>query len=58
MICICNDHHDTRIETRWHRAYCRWYDNDRAGHWLRATAWGWWADRLARRVRSRPGDRT
>lgn len=34
----------------WHRAYCRWYDADRAGHRRRAAAWGWVADRLAGRA--------
>lgn len=30
----------------WHRAYCNWYDHDRAGHRVRAAAWGFIADRL------------
>lgn len=32
----------------WHHAYCNWYDRDRAGHRVRAIAWGWVADRLVR----------
>lgn len=49
MKCACNDeHHDGAATTLWHRAYCRWYDHDRAGHRARAAAWGWIADRLVR----------
>lgn len=32
----------------WHKAYARWYDHDRAGHRIRATAWGWVTDLVAR----------
>lgn len=32
----------------WHRAYCNWFDHDRAGHKYRAAAWGWVADALCR----------
>lgn len=35
-------------ERVWHRAYCGWYDHDRAGHPLRARAWGYVADALVR----------
>ncbi|WP_281380807.1 hypothetical protein [Nocardioides panaciterrulae] len=35
----------------WHRAYCNWFDHDRAGHNVRAAVWGWLADRLVRFVR-------
>lgn len=28
----------------WHGAYCRWYDNDRAGNSIKATLWGRVAD--------------
>lgn len=46
MNCTCNDGtHDT-MTALWHRAYCRWYDHDRAEHRIRARAWGWVADRL------------
>jgi len=31
----------------WHHAYVRWFDHDRAGHRIRATLWGWIADRRA-----------
>lgn len=37
-------------DDRWHYAYCRWYDHDRAGHNLRAAAWGRVADALCRRL--------
>lgn len=51
MNCKCDDReHDTRTAL-WHRAYCRWYDHDRAGRNRRAAAWGWVADRLVRLVR-------
>lgn len=38
------------METIWHRAYVRWYDNNRAGRRVRAAVWGWVADRLVRLV--------
>jgi hypothetical protein len=46
--CICGDGHHEFMTALWHRSFCRWYDHDRAGHQLRAAAWGWLADRLAR----------
>ncbi|NYD39926.1 hypothetical protein BJZ21_004041 [Nocardioides panaciterrulae] len=51
MNCKCNDgRHDMRTAL-WHRAYCNWFDHDRAGHNVRAAVWGWLADRLVRFVR-------
>lgn len=41
----CDDTIGTRL---WHPAYCAWYDQDRAGHRLRAAVWGWIADRIVR----------
>lgn len=34
--------------SRWHAAYCRWYDHDRAGNRVRAAVWGFIADRIVR----------
>lgn len=48
MTCVCEDKRHDAGTAVWHRAYCNWYDADRAGHWLRATVWGWVADRLVR----------
>ena len=48
MNCKCNDRRHSTMTALWHSAYCNWYDHDRAGHRLRATAWGWIADRLVR----------
>ena len=41
----CRDDHPFG-EGVWHRAYCTWYDHDRAGHRLRAAVWGFFADRI------------
>lgn len=38
-------------DASWHRAYCRWYDHNRAGHRVRAAIWGWIADQRADMVR-------
>ena len=47
MNCKCDDRrHPLRVGL-WHRAYCTWYDHDRAGNQKRAAAWGWVADRFA-----------
>lgn len=48
MNCKCNDGSHAAMTALWHRAYCRWYDHDRAGHRVRAAVWGWWADRIVR----------
>lgn len=48
MKCKCADKRHDAMTALWHRAYCSWYDHDRAGHGLRATVWGWLADRLCR----------
>lgn len=32
----------------WHRAYCKWYAHDLAGHKLRAAIWGFISDRIVR----------
>lgn len=48
MKCKCDDGSHQRNTALWHRAYCNWYDRDRAGHRVRAAAWGFIADRLAR----------
>lgn len=37
-----------RATSRWHGAYCRWYDHREAGHRVRAALWGWYADRIVR----------
>lgn len=48
MNCKCDDgSHRTRTAL-WHRAFCNWYDHDRAGNKRRAGMWGWVADRLVR----------
>ena len=48
MNCKCDDATHTFGTAIWHRAYCNWYDADRAGRSLRASLWGWFADRLVR----------
>lgn len=48
MNCICPDRRHDTMTALWHRAYCHWHDHHRAGHTLRAAAWGWLADRLVR----------
>jgi hypothetical protein len=48
MQCTCADQRHDLMTALWHRAYCAWYDHDRAGHRRRASAWGWVADRLVR----------
>ncbi|NUS54720.1 MAG: hypothetical protein HOV66_07640 [Streptomycetaceae bacterium] len=44
--CKCDDRRHDPLTALWHRAYCHWYDHDRAGHRGRARVWGWVADRL------------
>jgi len=47
MRCICDDRTHPPRQALWHRAFCAWYDHDRAGRRVRARAWGFIADRLA-----------
>lgn len=46
--CKCNDKKHTIGLALWHRAYCNWFDSDRAGRTTRAKVWGWIADRVVR----------
>lgn len=46
MNCICEDREHDTMTALWHRAFCRWFDHDRAGHRVRAAVWGSVADRL------------
>ncbi len=46
--CKCDDRSHEAGTAIWHRAYCNWYDHDRAGHTVRAAVWGWLADRVER----------
>lgn len=48
MNCKCDDKRHEFGTALWHRAYCNWFDADRANQPVRATAWGWIADRLCR----------
>lgn len=32
----------------WHKCYCRWYDNDKAGNKIRTAFWGVLTDQIAR----------
>ncbi|MGZ6772825.1 MAG: hypothetical protein ACXVIQ_14625 [Ilumatobacteraceae bacterium] len=46
MNCRCNDGSHETGTALWHRAYCNWYDADRAGRKIRAAVWGFVADHL------------
>ena len=48
MNCKCEDGRHETGTALWHRAYCDWYDHDRAGHKVRAAIFGWIADRIVR----------
>lgn len=48
MKCKCDDGSHDLGTALWHRAYCNWFDHDRAGRTVRAALYGWLADRIVR----------